>query len=279
MESSPFLIPCQPANPVAPYLGGKRNLAKRVIARIQGTPHLTYAEPFIGMGGVFLRRPFKARSEVINDISQDVTTLFRILQRHYLAFIDVLRWHVQARAEFDRMMAENPDTLTDLERAARFLYLQRTAFGGKVTGRNFGMALDGRGSRFDVTRIGSILEAVHDRLAGVIIERLPWSTFLTRYDRPDTLFYLDPPYFGHEDDYGAAMFASADFDQMADVLAGLKGRFLMSINDHPQVRQIFRGFTIEAVDVTYSVAAAGPGRFRELLISNQGVSNDVEPRP
>ena len=143
MESS--LIATRPVAPVAPYLGGKRNLARIVIDRLARVPHETYAEAFVGMGGVFLRRPFKARSEVINDISQDVTTLFRILQRHYVALMDVLRWQITSRAEFERLLAENPDSLTDLERAARFLYLQRTAFGGKVEGRNFGVTMSGRG--------------------------------------------------------------------------------------------------------------------------------------
>ena len=44
------------ARPVAPWIGGKRNLARRICARIEATSHDTYAEPFVGMGGVFLRR-------------------------------------------------------------------------------------------------------------------------------------------------------------------------------------------------------------------------------
>lgn len=67
--------PARPARPVAAYLGGKRNLAGRVIARLQAAPHAAYVEPFVGLGGVFLRRPFRVRSEVINDLSRDVATL------------------------------------------------------------------------------------------------------------------------------------------------------------------------------------------------------------
>jgi site-specific DNA-adenine methylase len=81
------------------------------------------------------------RKEVINDISADVVNLFRLLQRHFQQLLDVLKWQVCSRAEFERLMAVDPATLTDLERAVRFLYLQRTAFGGKVTGRNFGVTL------------------------------------------------------------------------------------------------------------------------------------------
>lgn len=269
MHLAPGLEAVSSASPAAPYIGGKRNLANRIVARIAAIGHNTYVEPFVGMGGVFLRRPFKAQGEVINDISSDVSNLFRILQRHYVALMDMLRWQVTSRAEFERLAAANADTLTDLERAARFLYLQRTAFGGKVVGRNFGVAL-GRPGRFDVTKLGSILEDVHDRLAGVVIERLPYFELLPRYDRPETLFYLDPPYWGCEDDYGSAAFSRDDFTRLADALRQIKGKFLLSINDRPEVRDIFTGFRLEPVSTTYTVAGAGGQKAAELLISGGG---------
>lgn len=267
MESSPFLTPVRPVAPVAPYFGGKRNLAKRVIGRIARVPHVAYVEPFVGMGGIFLRRPFKVGSEVINDISGDVVVLYRILQHHYQAFMDVLRRQVTSREHFERLLAENPDSLTDLRRAARFLYLQRVAYGGKVQGRNFGVAMDGRGGRFNVTALAPMLEEVHDRLSGVVIERLAWHALIPRYDREGTLFYLDPPYWGCEDDYGLGVFSRDDFAHLAGVLAGLKGKFIMSLNDTPGVRETFRQFTIEAVETTYSVAGK-PTKAAEVLISN-----------
>lgn len=279
MLSSP-LSPAPPANPVAPYLGGKRNLAKRIIERLAGIPHETYCEPFVGMGGVFLRRPFRARAEVINDISRDVTNLFRILQRHYVPLMDMLRWQVTSRTEFERLVAENAESLTDLERAARFLYLQRTAFGGKVSGRNFGVSPSAP-ARFDVNRLGPLLEEVHTRLSGVVIERLPWPELLTRYDRPGTLFYLDPPYWGCEADYGPGIFAREDFERLAEQLAGLKGGFLLSLNDVPGVRQTFRAFTIEGVETSYSIAGGGRGaergRVQEVLISGGPSSSPTLP--
>ena len=55
-----------------------------------------------------------------------------------------------------------------------------------------------------------MLEAVHDRLAPVHIERLPYAELIRRYDRPEALFYLDPPYWGCEDDYGAGVFSRED---------------------------------------------------------------------
>ncbi|MEI6418581.1 MAG: DNA adenine methylase [Sphingomonadales bacterium] len=262
------LKPVDAVRPVAPYIGGKRNLANRLVKQINATPHSLYAEVMVGMGGVFLRRTHRPSSEVINDISADVATLFRILQRHHQSFMEELKWRLTSRSEFERLMATAPDTLTDLERAARFLYLQRTSFGGKVEGRNFGVVYAGR-ARFDLTKLGPILQDVHERLASVIIERLPWQTFIDRYDRAGTLFYLDPPYHGCETDYGTGIFDTEDFAAIADRLGRLRGgRFIMSINDHPDIRRLFGRFCIEEVPTTYTLSGGHLAqRVTELVIS------------
>jgi len=261
--------PIQPSHPPAPWLGGKRNLAKRICAMIDATPCTTYAEPFVGMGGIFLRRTQRPKAEVINDFGRDVANLFRILQRHYPQFLEVLRFQLTTRTEFNRLVDTNPETLTDLERAARFLYLQRTAFGGKVSGRNFGVAKD-RPGRFNLTTLEPMLEDLHSRLAGVVIECLDWSDFIRRYDGPGTLFYCDPPYWGCETDYGKAMFDRASFARMADQLGHIQGRFILSINDVPEIRDVFAAFHLEAVTTTYGIATrSGEATNRpELLISN-----------
>lgn len=88
MELIPEL--CEPTRTPAAYIGGKKNLSRRLARMIDAHPCATYAEPFVGMGGVFLKRTRRSVSEVINDISEDVANFFRILQRHYVAFMDML---------------------------------------------------------------------------------------------------------------------------------------------------------------------------------------------
>lgn len=257
-----------PVKPLAPYIGGKRALAKRLIALINQTPHQTYAEVFVGMGGVFLRRDHRPRAEVINDWSEDVATFFRVVQHHYVAFLDMLRFQVTSRAGFEKLLVLDPASLTDLQRSARFLYLQRLAFGGKVAGRGFGVDPASPG-RFYVTKLGPLIEAVHERLAGVVIERLPWSDFIRRYDRPGTLFYLDPPYYGCEGDYGRDLFDRSQFELMAEQLRQIRGRFILSLNDHPEVRRIFTGFQFKEEQLKYTIGTASGGAkaVRELVIS------------
>ena len=259
------------AEPPAPWIGGKRHLAKRICQTLADTPHDAYCEPFTGMGGVFLRRAVRPGLEVINDVSGDVVTLFRVLRSHPEALLRELRWRPAMRVEFDRLKGAAGYDLTDIERAARFLYLQTLAFGGKVRGRNFGVD-PVKPHNFDLARLEPRLRRIHDRLAGVVIENLDWSDFLPRYDRPGTLFYLDPPYYGSEDDYGREIFARADFQRLADTLAGIQGQFLLSINDVPETRTVFAWAQIEAVNTVYSVsgsAQAGPAK--ELLVSSPGV--------
>lgn len=270
MKARFMLENVNPVSPAAGYLGGKRNLARRICALIQSIDHDGYAEPFVGMGGIFFRRAARPRFEAINDISGDVTSLFRVVRRHYQAFVDEMEWLLASREEFERLRAVDPATLTDIERAARFLYLQRLAFGGKIVGRNFGV--DSRSpARFNLARLRANLVAIRDRLQPVIIERLPYGDFLRRYDRPGMLFYLDPPYWDCEGDYGRGVFCRKDFDRLAAQLHGLAGKFILSINDTPGVRECFADFNMSDVETTYSVATAARGRGKkvgELIISN-----------
>lgn len=257
------------ARPPAPYIGGKRNLAKRLCALIDATPHRAYVEPFVGMGGIFLRRPRAAAVEVINDLSGDVANLFRIVRRHYQPLVDEMSDLVASRAEFDRMKRVDPTTLTDIERAVRFLYLQRLTFGGRVDGRTFGVRKD-QSSRFDLARLRADLRALSARLQPVTIEQLPYQQVLARYDDPRTLFYLDPPY-DQTEGYGID-FGRSDYVAMAEQLATIRGQFILSINATDFIRETFAGFAIEEVTTTWTLATAATGggqKVTELIIRNR----------
>lgn len=102
----------------------------------------------------------------------------------------------------------------------------------------------------------------------MIIECLPYGEFLERWDAEDTLFYLDPPYFGSEDYYGAGLFERADFGRLAARLARLRGPFILSINDAPETREIFGAFAIETVELSYTLPGADAAQdARELIVT------------
>lgn len=259
-----------PVKPAVAYIGGKRNLSKELIQLIQATPHDVYAEAFVGMGGVFCRRTVVPRAEVINDASRDVATFFRILQRHYPQFMDTLKFQLTSRADFERLSQVDPDTLTDLERAGRFLYLQALAYGGKVAGRTFGVD-PGRAGRFNVTILAQRLAELHERMAGVVIECLDFEPFIRRYDRPGTLFFCDSPYVGTEDYYDASLFQEESLWRLAATLKSIKGRFIATNLDHPKVRDAFQGCDIREVGVTYTAGGRGNSKqVGELIIIGGG---------
>ena len=253
--------------PLAPYLGGKFRLSKRIINKIEQIQHKIYAEPFVGMGGIFLRRTQIPKAEIINDINGELVNLYRIVRRYPNTLYKETESMFASRQEFERLLKTQPETLTDIERAARFLYLQNQAFGGKVTGQSFGVSID-RPARFDFVKLNDRIRTVGGRLASVTIERQDFETFIKRYDTKDTLFYIDPPYWGNETDYGKGIFCRADFERLRDCLMGIKGRFILSLNDTPQVKELFKNFTIEQTDVIYSISKTGCCNRSELIITN-----------
>jgi len=253
------------ARPLAPWVGGKRGLARHLVARIAAIPHRLYAEPFVGMGGVFLRRPSRATVEAINDGSRDVATLFRVVRHHPEALLSEMRLQLVSRDDFRRLLAVPPESLTDIQRTARFVALQRMAYGGKPDCSSFPVR-PSNPKTFDAGVLRSLVEAAHDRLARVTIECLDFQEFIERYDRPEGLFYLDPPYFGCENYYGKGLFVRSDFERLAALLARTKARWLMSLNDHLETRRLFGAFAVEEVPVTYQIG--GPKPVVELVVSS-----------
>lgn len=240
-------------------------LLARLIALV---PHDSYIEAFVGMGGVFLRRTFRPDHEVINDRGADVANLFRVVAEHPGELARQLSRLRVGRLEFGRQLAITPEHLTDVQRAARFVYLQKLAFGGKVAGRSFGV--DPVRSRFNPERLAIQVHELAERLSGVVIECLDFQELLERYDHPRALVFLDPPYWGSEGDYGAGLFGRADFERLAATLRGLKAPFIMTINDVPEVRAAFEGFDQHPVTLTYTISG-GQTDARELIITTPGL--------
>jgi DNA adenine methylase len=247
------------------YYGGKSLLAKKIIPRIP--EHICYCEVFAGAAWLLFKKE-ESKVEVINDINKDLVTLYRVIKHHLEEFIRYLKWILVAREEFTRFKAENPETLTDIQRAVRFYYLMRTGYGAKVAGQTFSVGPT-RPSSLNLLRIEEELSAAHLRLSRVYIENMTYQRLIERFDRPETFFYIDPPYYGCEEDYGKGIFDREDYRRLRDVLTGISGRFILSINDVPEIREVFKAFLIEEVKTSYTISGADKQqRVTELLIRN-----------
>jgi len=216
------------------------------------------------MGGVFFRRRRRAQSEALNDRSGDVVNLFRVVKNHPAAFVEEYRLQLYARAEFDRHRAADIGSLTDVQRAARFYFLQRARFSGLPVNWSF-PATPLKNKSIDPDTLLRHIDRAYRRLSTVTIENLDFGEFIRLYDRPTTVFYVDPPYWGKEGYYGKGLFDRDDFERLAAVLRRLRGRFILSLNDVPEVRRLFAWAVIEEEPVTYKFK--GTKRVTELVIT------------
>lgn len=207
----------------------------------------------------------QADVEVLNDINGDLISLYRVLQHHLEEFVRQFKWAISSRQVFEWQKMTRPETLTDIQRAARFYYLQQHAFGGKVQGQNYGTAATG--NPINLCRIEENLSAAHLRLAGTNVENLAWYDCITRYDRPQTFFYCDPPYWQTEG-YGVP-FPFENYERMAMMMREAKGKVMVSINDHPDIRKAFDGHHMLELDIKYSLQKEGEYQTSgELVITN-----------
>jgi len=244
-----------------PWPGGKTRLLNHLLPLLSDNPHTCYVEPFAGAAALlFAREP--ARIEVLNDTHGELVRLYRVVTHHLDEFVRQFRWALTSRQMFKWAQLQHVDTLTDIQRAARFYYLQRLAFGGKVAGQSFGTSAVSP-KRFNLLRLEEDLSAAHLRLHQVVIENLDWQPCVAKYDTPDTLFFLDPPYWQTEG-YGAG-FGLDQYEQLAEVMAGLRGRAILTINDHPEMRRLFDRFDGRTVPIRYTIGGGKGAQRRERI--------------
>ncbi len=249
------------------YMGGKSLLAKKIIPRIP--EHKCYVEVFAGAAWLLFEKNEDASDvEIINDINLDLVTLYRVVKHHLEEFIRYFKWILVARDEFQRFFKEAPETLTDIQRAVRFYYLLKLGYAARIKSPSFSIATTSK-PRLNLLRIEEELSAVHLRLTRVYIENKPYADVISRFDKPDTFYYIDPPYYGCEDYYGKDIFFREDFLKLREVLSDISGKFMMSINDVAEIRDLFKGYNIESVQTSYSAGGANhKKRVNELLIMN-----------
>lgn len=247
-------------SPLVPWIGGKRRLAKHLLPLFPA--HSCYVEPFCGAAALFFMKP-PADVEVLNDINGDLVSLYRVVKNHLEEFIRQFKYSLTSRQMYDWLKATPVEPLTDIQRAARFYYLQKLGFGGKVDGRTFGTATTAP-PRLNLLRIEEDMSAAHLRLHRTFIEHLAWDDCIRRYDRPHTLFYCDPPYWGTEG-YGVG-FGLDQYDKMAALARSIQGKMIISVNDIPEMREAFEGLTISTVGINYTVGGSGRGGDRQELI-------------
>ena len=247
--------------PPIPRMGGKSRLRKTILERIP--EHTCYVEPFFGAGWVYFgKEPSKV--EVINDIDKELINMFRMIKYHAPEIERVLEYEFSGRDMFEEYKHCTVEYLTEIQRAVRFLYLISQSFAGK--GGTYGYGTN-KGPSPQIFYKG-VLNDIKERLRNTYVENKSFEDIIKRYDRPHSFFFCDPPYFetaGYGNEFG-----QKEHLLLRDTLADIKGKFMVTINDHPQVRRWYKDFNVEEVKVAYSVSKEQKSRkeYGELIITN-----------
>lgn len=249
-------------NSLIKRVGGKKQLREKIVQRFPEKFN-AYVEVFGGAGWVLFYKDKYAKKEVYNDIDGDLVNLFRCIKYHPVELKKQLDYTLISRENFllARERMKN-DGYTDIQRAAMFYELVKNAYG---SGDSFGCQTTNIVSNID------LIDAVYRRLSRVVVEHKNFDNLIKIYDRKDTLFYLDPPYYGTEH-YYSSQFGEEEHIALRDILKCIKGKFVLSYNDHPRIHELYEGFEIEEVErynnLKSRYAADENTRYKELIIKN-----------
>lgn len=268
-----------------------------------------FIDVFGGSGSVLLGKPEIHPFEVYNDFDKNLVNLFRCMKERTMATVRELGFcNLNSREDFNaiRKFFEQREEFTDeylseelllteltlpppeanelkelrtritkdhdVRRAAMFLKLLRYSYSSSC--KSFAS------QPFDIRKLFGLIKELENRMANVVVENQDFETLIKHYDRPDSFFYADPPYFSSEGMYEVG-FGWDDHVRLRDTLKGIKGKFLLSYNDCEEIRELYDGFSLLDFSRTHAmVQRYEAGReFKELLIGNYDLYERQRNRP
>ena len=250
------------------WVGGKR-LLRKTIAPLIPTNIKSYIEPFGGGAWVLFYKERWADLEIYNDLDGRLVNLFRIVKYHPNAFKEEFNYLLGSREMFFQYL--NGTFITDIQKAVQFYFLITRSFGGK--GDTFGTVKKSSGGACKSQRnVLDKIDAIHERLDKVMIEHRDFEKLIKQYDFENAFFYCDPPY-STGTGYAVTTTEGFDHERLCETLKNIKGRFLLSYDDSPKIRELYKDFEMIAIERQNGINnRQGNERknkvFKELLIAN-----------
>lgn len=240
------------------WIGGKKLLRNKIVEQFPETMD-RYIEVFGGAGWVLFAKDKHAPMEVYNDVNSNLVNLYRCVKYHPEALQKELDGIFMSRELFFDAIQEVRG-LTDIQRAARFFVAIKESFGASLD--SFGIRARNMKAAVDFLTVAS------GRLTTVVIENLDFAHLIKTYDRPGALFYCDPPYYDAEK-YYPDRFQPEDHIRLRDTLDHIKGRYVISYNDCPEIRELYSQYRVIEVDRMDNLAnKIAARRYNELIIKN-----------
>lgn len=247
------------------WVGGKKALRDEILARFPRN-YKRYIEVFGGAGWVLFHKPPGNDFEVFNDFNGNLVNLYRCVREQPEALRNELRYMLNSRLDFEYMkgMLHSQAVLPDVRRAAYYYALIRYSYAAGTS--TFGSQPHAMWNNFP------LIESAAGRLQKVVIENKDCVKLIRQYDRPESFFYCDPPYYNADQYYEAVFSDGFDHAGLADALLGIKGKFLLSYNDCPEIRALYDrpGIVVEGISRLSNIAQRYENgkQYPELLISN-----------
>lgn len=224
-----------------------------------------------GGGGWVLFHKLPGRDfEVYNDFNGLLTNLYQCVRDKPDELKNELRYMLNSRRDFLHIkeVLQSQNDLTDVKKAAYFYALVRYSYGSG--------AEDFACQPHSIWNDFPLIDAASARLQKVVVENKDFEKLITQYDREESFFYCDPPYYKTENYYMGGGFGRTDHKRLADVLCGIQGRFLLSYNDCEEIRELYDrpGILIEGITRLSNLAQRYENgkEYPELFISNYDTS-------
>ena len=252
------------------WVGGKRSLRDKILIRFP-LDYERYIEVFGGAGWILFHKPPDA-FEVFNDANSNLVNLYRCVRQNPRKLIYKLRYMINARDDFRYIVSQRKNGIFsrfhDYDRAAKFYYLIQYSYGHKTDQYCF--------KPVSMWKRFPLIERAAARLQNVAIENRDFEELIKLYDRPDSFFYCDPPYYSTESFYNDVDFSRKDHVRLRDTLLECEGKFLVSYNDCPEIRKLWdvQGIYIEETTRINNLALRyeNGAEYHELFISNYDTS-------
>jgi DNA adenine methylase len=254
------------------YYGGKQKMAQIILAMLP--QHNLYCEPFCGGAAVFFAKE-QSNVEVINDTNKELINFYRVVQDDFVSLEREVKISLHSRDLHRKasVIYRNPDMFTEIKRAWAVWALAAQSFSSIIDASwGYDVSKNTTSKKISSKR-ESFTEDYAIRLQNVQIECTDALRIITSRDRPDSFFYVDPPYYnsdcGHYDGYSVQ-----DFENLLITLSKIEGKFLLSSYHSPVLKKYCKefGWKQKSFDSKVSVAnnnSTKPAKIKtEVLTSN-----------